>query len=486
MQTQQVSESDVRSIFKAIKGQEPDIYKLLLPLKDSLTELFDEDNNPPPDYGWTAKDLSIECPKNAIDYIAQIQAIEGSLRPSAKEIADGKALPQSFLSNLILVLTSKKRGTISASNKFFNIHSVNGRNLDHAKNSHCTIFQDATMSRKMLALILDCEEKDILLVRQDMAQKHNLTIFQYASTGRMGNNRSQDEVNRAELWREHFEGKNIGWVEHKSYAHEGDLIHGGDGRGSNAYKDKKEVGIMGIYRPNMSSVLTELEAIVGKPLGLDSEEFREYYGHKIAANVVQEIGRLRNNRREESDLKVHIIGDGELSFLEELGLDLRVIDATDIDPKLANIEHRTKARNLNLGVAIYKELGLEGLFNLTQKEFAERLGVTASAFCRWVCRLFGREGDKNGEAMRRFKDTILALVAPKQSQVTEEREIIVQSLSNDIFPVLIRTTCTSGEFASGFGDVLGVFNWEDVLEALNRLAMNLSARLLFRILRFAG
>lgn len=487
VQNQSVSESDVRAVFKAIKEQEPEIYKLLLPLKDALTELFDEDNNPAPDFGWTSKDIPLECPKSVLDYIPQIQTIEDSLRPAAKDLAEGKSMPQAFLVNLIHVLTGKKRGTWSGSNKHFNIHSVNGRNLDHIQNAHCTVFQDATMSRKMLALIAGCEESEILLVRQEMPQKHNLTINQYVSTGRLTNQRSQDEVSRSELWREHLSDRDIGWVEYKAFAHDGDLIHGGDGRGSNAYKNKQEIGIMGIYRPNMTAVLTELEAILGQSLGLDSEEFQEYYGHKVAANVLQEIGRLRNNRRDEDNLIVHIVGDGELSFLEDLGLDLRVVDATDINPELANIEHRTKARNLNMGTAIYRELGLDGLLNMDQKTFAERLGITAAAFCQWGKRLFGRAGDKAGEWYKRFKDAILALVAPKPTDISDpERVATVESLVNDVFPILVRTTCTSGEFAKEFGELIGVFGWEDILEALNRLAMNLSARLLFRILRFAG
>ena len=487
VQAQQITESDVRAVFKALKEKEPEIYKLLLPLKDSLIELFDEENNPSPYFGWTRKEIPIECPKSALDYIAQIQVVEDSLRPSATEMAEGKTLTQAFLVNLIHILTDKKRGTWSGSNKTFNIYSVNGRNLDHAKNAHCTIFQDATMSRKMLALTLGCEESDILLIRQEMPQKHNLTINQYVGTGRLTNQRSQDEIDRAELWRDYLSDRDIGWVEYKAFAQEGDLIHGGDGRGSNAYKNKQEIGIMGVYRPNMSAVLTELEAILGQPLGFDSPEFQEYYGHKVAANVLQEIGRLRNNRRDEDGLIVHIVGDGDLSFLEDLGLDLRVIDATDINPELANIEHRTKARNLNMGTAIYRELGLEGLLNMDQKTFAERLGITAAAFCQWGKRLFGRVGDKAGEWYKRFKDAILALVAPKPTQISDpERAATIDSLANDVFPILVRTTCTSGEFGKEFAEILGIFEWDDVLEALNRLAMNLSARLLFRILRFAG
>jgi len=487
VEIQTVAEKDVKAVFKAIKAYSESLYKLLLPLKDGLVDLYDEDSNPSPAYGWHYEDINLELPEGVLDLIPEIQQVEASLRPDAKELAEGKKpMYQAFLVNLIHILAGKKRGSLSASNKSLTIHSINQRNLDHVTGAHCTIFQDATMSRFQLAKIQGIEEKDILLIRQKVPQKHNLVINQYVGVGRLGNNRSQDEVNRAELWREYFAGRDMGWIDYKAHSQEGDLIHGGDGRGSNAFQKKKEVGIMGVYRPNMGAVLSETEAILGKKLSFDSEEFKQFYGHKIASNVLQEVGRLRNNRRNEDKLTVHLIGDGDLSFLDEMGLNLQVIDATTIGLEYATIENRTKQRNLNICVAYVKELGESALEALRQNSLADMLGITPQALCQWGKKLFAMEGDAPGEWFKRFKAAVMALIKPEPKEVEGERLEIIECLVNDIFPVVARFTCTANEFMTAFTDCLGAFSWEDILEALNRLSLNISGRILFRILRFAG
>ena len=273
----------------------------------------------------------------------------------------------------------------------------------------------------------------------------------------------------------------MGFTNNKAYAEKTDLIHGGDARGSNLFKNKKVVVSLGVYRTNMGACLNEYIALTGNVVGFDDEGFQEYYGHKQASNIIQELGRLRANRRLDEELEFVIAADVDTSFLEDLGYNVEVIDAVTINPDFCNKEVRVKARNIEKGKEFVREFGEEKFKECTQKDFATFLGLTPQAVNNWIKKHLGG-------CWQKFKDMVLALMNP---QPTPDHKLNETDLSEvqgmrAVFDWLMGVQVTDALFASEFKGVVECFEWRNVLEGIRRLPLNLSYRLLFRIIRIVA
>jgi hypothetical protein len=481
----EVREKDVRVVFKKLKEANKDLYRRLLAVKDLLLELYDEDSFPAPRWGWKMADIVAKFEDADLqgldEYLEQIRVFEQESRPAITDLLEGKAeLHQNFLYELVAILTRRKHGSLSAGNNVLTITTKNQRMVESLKDCHCVVFQDATHSREQLAIAMGIDQSEILVIRQEAGKLDNLTVKQYVGCGKLGNQRSQDEVERAGKIRQYFSEKypDLGVIEFKAHSQPGDLIHGGDSRGSNAFQHKSDVLSLGLYRPNMGAALNEYQALAGSICDFEDEGFRRYYSHKIAATVQQEMGRLRANRRPGEQPTHHVVAEGDLSFLEELGLKLEVIDMGTIDPDLCTIENRIQSRNQTAAIAWVKEFGEEEWLKLRQKQFAYTLGITPSALCQWCKKYLG--------SFQRFKEMILAIMKPAPTpdeQLTEDDKVEVQILTNELIPALSELPLSNREFSEGIRDYIAPFHWKNVLEAINRLPISKSLRLLFRILR---
>jgi hypothetical protein len=482
--TVEVTERDLRSVFSKLKEANRELYRRLLPLKDTLSEIYDSENSPAPRWGWTMAGLMEKFADADLpgldEYLEQIKEFEAGSRPEIKELVAGAELHQNFLYKLVAILTKRMAGSLSAGNKILTMTVRNQRMVDSLKDCHCTFFQDATHSREQLAIALGVPESEILVIRQESDRLENLTVKQYVGAGRLGNQRSKDELNRAKKIRKYFSEKykDLGVIEFKAHSEPGDLIHGGDSRGSNAFQHKRHVLSLGLYRPNLGAVLNEYQAMTGTIVSFEDEGFCRYYAHKVAATVQQETGRLRANRRPGEGLTFHVVAEGDLSFLEELGIKVERIDIGTLDPEFGTIENRVKARNQSAAIAWVKEFGEEEWLKLSQNRFAYNLGVTASALSQWCKKYLG--------SFERFKQVVLAIMNPEPKQdeaLAEADREEVAMLTTELIPALSELPLSDREFSEGFRDYIAPFKWENVLESINRLPVSKSLRLLFRIIR---
>lgn len=478
-----ITEKNINFTKRYFRKNNIELYYVLLPLFESLSELSDKENNSAPRYGWTMKDLldKIEIPVGIADYLEAIKLLEKQARPSLEEIQNGATIHPLFLHPLLSVLLGKKRGSISGGNGALTLTLTNERALEMFSKSHINIFQDATYTPQQLALSLGIDESEILVLCQESKQVTNLNIKQYTGAGRMGGDRSQDEQKRVKLWREHFDNlPDPGYIEKKDYALPGDLIHGGDGRGSNAFLTKKNIVSIGVYSPNLGAVLNEYQALSGKVSSFDDPEFVEYYAHKVASNVLQEIGRARANRRENEQLTYHIVADCDLSFLEDLGYEVERIEAVTINPELSTIENRVKARNIDKAIAFVKEFGEDAWQKLTQQGFAKILGISQSALNQWVKKYVGK--------FWQFKELVLTLANPKPKPDSAYSEQDMEEIEavKVIASIIATVKCTDKEFSQEIKGLVDCFQWKNILEGISRLSYSIGLRLLFRVIKFAS
>lgn len=273
--------------------------------------------------------------------------------------------------------------TLTISNNGITIVSRNYDTLEKLEAFKMIVFMDATATPNLLATQLGCTPSDILMIKQEDLPVDNVTINQIASIGTPNKARTKIQRGKIEIVRDwavkEYGADNVGFIDWKMYAKKGDLVHFVDGRGSNAFEEKKAVVSFGVANTNLGAARANYEVLTGTKIGEYSEDkslhFSTYYRMLQQAEILQEIGRLRGGRRTEA-LDFYSVSDINLSFVTAMGYQYRLVRGYDISddimtPKEGIIKAALKLHELGKfdKVSVRKFCRGEGLSSSTLSRF---------------------------------------------------------------------------------------------------------------------
>lgn len=338
-----------------------------------------------------------------------------------------------LVSLLTIIKAVKTKASLILQDHTLTIITRNDDLLAAILKAHGIIFQDATGSVQDLALKFNIPIENIIeICHEDSLVPQNLEVIQLKGMGKLGNNRRQSAQNKVnklkELLYATFGHDQVGVIDYKRYGSNEDMVHFADGRGSNRFQDKKAVAIMGVPYANIGASLADLECFTGERLTLASEQLQDYIDGLFCAEIIQEIGRTRANRRED-EVKVYIAGEADLSFLETMGYRFRVEDAIKLDIELGDRGQRARfgifnaVNNLvNQGISI---------IDITQEALAESVELSRTRISQ-IAQDFG--------GFKQFKKILVALCCRGQKAIidavgglTEEEVFLANSYLPELF-----------------------------------------------------
>lgn len=276
-----------------------------------------------------------------------------------------------------------------------------------AQNAAGNIFLDATATAVDLALVLGCNEEEILTVQQEMPDANNLEIVQVATMGRLGvgSERSEFCQSRVDALINQIKADTAGdvaVVDFKRHTSDGDGKRRWwtDSRGVNDLENCIAAILVGVPCRNLAALEAEFSVLYGRspqdgtgqvkyPIQVNGQpspdlqpyfemevsadnEFREFCHRRILADIHQAIGRLRAHRRSGQQLKVYFIGDYPL----DVPVTLR--RAADITPLAATKTERVEIA-IKGAVRQLKDAGQK----ITQDAIAKIAGVSQGYISRF-------------------------------------------------------------------------------------------------------
>ncbi len=254
---------------------------------------------------------------------------------------------KNWLIDFLKIWNKELDGAFSASDNQMQILLRNQHLLEVLDKFGYVVFQDATGSKKDLANKIDCEEDEILEVSFTNPTKENLDLVHVTGLGRANKERStlcQSRINAlVEAFQDQHGKENIGFIDWKAHAKSGWLHHFSDGRGSNAFEQKSAIASFGVPFPHLGSLSQEYTLWTGETVDLSnpSEDFQELVGERTAGEIIQEIGRIRANRRQDEQLTYYLCGDVDVQFLVDRGYKITQKNAMAITPDAGDAFQRT-------------------------------------------------------------------------------------------------------------------------------------------------
>ena len=284
-------------------------------------------------YGYDFKeclDVLGELPDNISSIIASVRAWEDKNNDELLTPDDNGNYPESkpkWLSTVLSVWSKSFKGAISVHNEKIVISIKNTHLIELTESSKFSHFCDATMTRERLALYLDTDINSIFHFEEEDPFIDNLTIQPINFGAKLNNDRSESLQQRVKIFRDSPFAENMPTIEFKKYSRPNDLIHGSDGRGSNSFEKANALLLLGIYRKNAGAVLSEYQCLTGETISLEDNDldFIKYYEDTNFAELIQEVGRLRANRRQSENLIIYIADVEPLDGLKNYGYKINPI-----------------------------------------------------------------------------------------------------------------------------------------------------------------
>ena len=246
---------------------------------------------------------------------------------------------------LLQTISRKKVAGININKKYITLDIYDDTKHKAFEKAAVVMFLDATSSADELELMFGLENivefkvdpeiyrkmkegKKISIVHYD-----NVDIKHVTDAPNIVNRSKEKDValiNKIKSKLKDFHGDSIGFILPKKYAKEGDLRHFIEGRGSNAFQEKEVVGILSAPRLNLGGCLSLYCAYTNSIVQTRNKDFGDYYKFKEQSEILQEIGRLRYNRRPKEELLCYIVGVKRTEFLEKLGFKVQRIAVESI------------------------------------------------------------------------------------------------------------------------------------------------------------
>lgn len=401
----------------------PQVFDALRPLLTTLHSYLSGEQKQPNKYGWKNAQIraALPPPLEGID----VNAITEALAPNLDSLLDtvpelgvsladlppqvrkrfcdsdtviakqvSRELALNWLPDFLDVLLGNVVGALRIQYGTLTITLPDLRLVEIAQTASGNIFLDATATAEDLALVLGCEESEILTVRQEIPDTSNLEIIQVATMGRLGvgSDRSEFCQSRVDALINQITADTNGNVAVFDFKRHTSCCDGKrrwwtDSRGVNDLEDYAALALVGVPCRSLSDLEAEFTVLHGRspkegtervryPIQVNGApspdlqpwfemevsadpEFREFCRRRILADIHQAIGRLRSHRRHGQQLRVYFIGDYPL----DVPVTLR--RASDITPDAATKPERVEMA-IRSAVQQLKDTGLK----ITQQEIA--------------------------------------------------------------------------------------------------------------------
>ncbi|MGL6339826.1 MAG: hypothetical protein ACRC80_11875 [Waterburya sp.] len=331
------------------------------------------------------------------------------------------ALEKDWLRLLVEVVSGKiAKSSLRKVKGVLTISIINNRWLDVVNKAQTVIWQDATGNRSDLALRLGCKPDEILVVRQKQENHNNLEIVQLNGLGKATKDRSPELKKRIDVARKTLTEMHpdIGFIDFKQYSAKEDLNHFADAVGSNAYSNRSTVCSIGIPYPNISAIQLAYETYSGTRLdSIESLEFKLFYDAQVAAQIVQEIGRSRANRRPNDYILHYILADISTTFLTGMGYRVTNDHITNLSVECADRQSRARFLLKEAFSSLF-ESG-QKLSEVTQSQVAEFTKTSQQNIAKLAKVLGGWEN---------LKSTMAALIYRDYSGFTSEFGVLTDEV----------------------------------------------------------
>lgn len=312
-------------------------------------------------------------------------------RETRKEMHEAaKDLPLNWLPTFLLIMYYGQSGAFTFSRDKLTIHSKDSTHLDLAREAKANIFVDATLSRNLLALKLEIESSDILLIEEEKPNYSNLTIIQIAGMGKLGRQRADsmkdERIPALKSYLKAHHKDDIAFFDHKVYAEAKDGYHFRDNRGVNRFEGKSALASIGIPYSNIGALKAEFQLLYGYcPDEEGDEKFNAFVDEKVNGEIIQNCGRLRANRSDDQKT-YYSIAEYDINFLSEAfpGATIKSQHITDFCIDAASSGDRT----VSVVLSAIKDVMSSGQ-KLTQQVVASIAGVTQGTVSKIISKLGG-------------------------------------------------------------------------------------------------
>ncbi len=333
---------------REIIGELPDnLNDIILSLLEALT----------PDLSFVAEKADSISTSGSASEKARDRKINNLLRgDNYKEVKQRLNLVGlNWLAPFLEVLGDYVDGSLAFNKGVLSIHLADYRHRDVARAAKFNIYLDGTMDVRHLALKLDFDVEDILVVEQAVPSYDNLTVVHVTGMGTLGKDRRSESMFprvlacRDGIINSHPD-KKASFIERKVHALEGDGYHFRDGRGVNRFLDTQVLTSMGVPYSHIGEMAAEYQILTGKqvdvnvhtsdvksvnhfgkldfdnaPVAPDSNEvdnnqllsFQQFIDGMVCAEILQEGGRLRSHLRLNEELFYYFVGDFDISFIQD-------------------------------------------------------------------------------------------------------------------------------------------------------------------------
>lgn len=330
------------------------------------------------------------------DHFTQVN----SKQLGSEEMIEQLLTPQWLRIFIDCVIRNNVRSSVTISKGVLCIESVDQRILDNLGNSFAVIYQDATGSKQDLAMKLGISVDSILEMKQSVAERKPTVLNQVLGLNQAGNRRSESTQKRIDSLRrwfyKNYGQNNVGCIDFKKFAKPGDLVHFVDGRGSNAFQHKELVVSFGLPVKNLTALQSEYQVFSGNICtSLEDEGFQVYLSDSISAEVIQEAGRLRANRRPDEDLEYVVVSDSDLNFMSSYGFKVEKTHVMHYIPEAGSRAERTRLVVLDAITAIVEKNPDQSIKNLTQAQVIQEAKISQTRLSRLAKKFGGWEDFKN-------------------------------------------------------------------------------------------
>lgn len=284
----------------------------------------------------------------------------------------------------------------------------NTRYITAFKAYDTAIVQDATVDPIILIDTLDLDRAKTVEIVKSEPIPQNLTVTQIVGLGRLGMDRGDDIQRRADALKtqlinhlaQTISPDKIGIFDFKKYQSASDFVNGvwgRDNRGSNEFQDCVYLIMFGVLTPNFNAILREFTCIYGNVPTHETEwvhrqvnarnykelvtscnkessdtKFREFVYRKIQNETNQCLGRLRANRRGDSELHIIMVTD----YPSQWDVELKFIG--EISPELLD----KKSRNYHVIFQAIQDWVVSPETPITAKLIAENTGLSKAMVSR--------------------------------------------------------------------------------------------------------
>ena len=207
--------------------------------------------------------------------------------------------------------------------------------------------------RRRLCKLAGLDPDRVPSIRVQKPDYSNLTIQIIQGVGSCGRKR-RDESPYAAKQRIDFLLDHLNPDAHIDYMGKADRYWFRDNRGSNEFKAMKHIAAVGLPTPNLGAVSAEWHALTGHAVEPTDRTggYGAFIRSKIAAEILQGVGRGRSQWRPDEQITVSLIGDGFIGYQKEIaeqfpGATINVIDVIDICPIAATKGEQTARAIVN-------------------------------------------------------------------------------------------------------------------------------------------